>query len=121
LRWPGSKFDEEQNLNIRRSVRHDKNFAISDIELGLIYSPLISTRFDDVDLVISCGDLPYFYLELHPQHFECAALLVRGNHAARLNWGGRQPDSALGWDDLHQQCVVDSSGLILCVLRVRAL
>ncbi len=40
-----------------------KILAVSDIELGYIYQPRISERFSDVDLIISCGDLPHYYLE----------------------------------------------------------
>jgi uncharacterized protein len=40
-----------------------KILAISDVELDIIYSPLITRRFKDVDLVIGCGDLPNYYLE----------------------------------------------------------
>ncbi len=35
-----------------------KVLAVSDVEVDMIYSPLITQRFKDVDLVIGCGDLP---------------------------------------------------------------
>ena len=37
--------------------------SISDIEIGFIYSPMILERFQCIDMIISCGDLPYYYLE----------------------------------------------------------
>jgi predicted phosphodiesterase len=40
-----------------------KILAVSDIELGFIYNVQIAQRFKDVDMMISCGDLPYYYLE----------------------------------------------------------
>ena len=92
-----------------------KILSISDIELGLIYSPLISTRFDGVDLVISCGDLPYYYLEYIISTLNVPLYFVRGNHACKIEYGvGGNRTAPWGGIDLHQQCVVDSSGLILC-------
>ena len=40
-----------------------KILALSDVELPAVNSTRIRERFPDVDLVISCGDLPYYYLE----------------------------------------------------------
>jgi hypothetical protein len=56
-----------------------KILALSDKVIPFIYSPLARQRFADVDLVIGCGDLPYYYLEyvltvLNYLYY------VRGNH-----------------------------------------
>ena len=40
-----------------------KILAVSDLELPNIYSPILGQRFGDVNLVIGCGDLGYYYLE----------------------------------------------------------
>jgi len=40
-----------------------KILALSDVELPAVYSFRIRERFPDADLAISCGDLPYYYLE----------------------------------------------------------
>ncbi len=37
--------------------------SVSDTEIGFIYSPMIVEKFQSIDMVISCGDLPYYYLE----------------------------------------------------------
>jgi hypothetical protein len=38
-----------------------KILAVSDVELGYLYQPKIVDRFYDVDLILSCGDLPHYY------------------------------------------------------------
>ena len=40
-----------------------KLLAVTDKMVDLIYSPVLVEKFGDVDLVVSCGDLPYYYLE----------------------------------------------------------
>ncbi len=32
--------------------------AVSDVEVGIIYSPQIGRRFSHINLAIGCGDLP---------------------------------------------------------------
>ena len=92
-----------------------KILSISDIEMGLIYSPQISTRFADVDLVISCGDLPYYYLEYIISMLNVPLYYVRGNHACKIEYGVAGNRTApWGGIDLHQECKIDPSGLILC-------
>ena len=92
-----------------------KILAVSDVELGLIYSPQISNRFADVDLVISCGDLPYYYLEYIISTLNVPLYYVRGNHACKIEAGiGGDRTAPWGGVDLHQRCKIDSSGLILC-------
>jgi Icc-related predicted phosphoesterase len=64
-----------------------KILAVSDVELGFIYSPLILTRFKDVDLVISCGDLSYFYLEYIESMLNQPLFFLNGNHASEVEYG----------------------------------
>jgi len=40
-----------------------KILAVSDIELPNMYKAIPEKKFKDIDLVISCGDLPFSYLE----------------------------------------------------------
>ena len=37
--------------------------SISDTVIPLIHSPEIKEKFREVDFVIACGDLPYYYQE----------------------------------------------------------
>lgn len=91
-----------------------KILSVSDVELGIIYSPQIVNRFNDVDLVISCGDLPYYYLEYIISTLDVQMYSIRGNHSCQVEhtvagtrtypWGAR---------DLHCQLARHESGLLL--------
>ncbi len=91
-----------------------KILAVSDVELEFIYSPQIARRFQDVDLIISCGDLPYFYLEFMVSMLDVPLYFVRGNHASQLEYGvGGERRYPWGAVDLHRHTVRDESGLLL--------
>jgi Icc-related predicted phosphoesterase len=90
-----------------------KVLSLSDVELDLIYSPAIRTRFKDIDLLLSCGDLPYFYLEYVISSLNRPLFFVRGNHSQTLEFSGSGPRKAPeGGEDLHRRVVVHN-GLIL--------
>jgi hypothetical protein len=55
--------------------------TLSDVLVHSIYNPLVRERFADTDLVISCGDLPDFYLEYVVSMLDAPLYFVRGNHA----------------------------------------
>lgn len=57
-----------------------KILAISDKVEELLYSDRVATRFADVDLVISCGDLPAYYLEYIVTMLNKPLYYVLGNH-----------------------------------------
>jgi predicted phosphodiesterase len=40
-------------------------------------------EYKDVDLILSCGDLPYYHIERLFQLYEVPVLYVRGNHDPR--------------------------------------
>jgi len=91
-----------------------KILAVSDVELGFIYSPQIARRFQDVDLIIGCGDLPYFYLEYMISMLDVPLYFVRGNHASQSEYGvGGERHFPWGAVDLHRRAVRDESGLLL--------
>ncbi len=54
--------------------------AVSDEVVSWMYSPAIRDRVGEVDLVISCGDLPIYYLEYIASALNRPCLYVRGNH-----------------------------------------
>jgi uncharacterized protein len=92
--------------------------ALSDIELGTIYSPQIIDRFETVDLVIGCGDLPYYYLEYIVSMLKAPLYYVRGNHASKVEEGEfgtrTYPWGAI---DLHRRVHHDSSGLLMAGIQ----
>lgn len=95
-----------------------KILSVSDVEIGFIYSPMICERFKDVDLVVSCGDLPYFYLEYILTMLNARLFYVRGNHSSRVEYGLTSSRTApLGAIDLNQRCLRDESGLLLAGLE----
>ncbi|MCG8347909.1 MAG: metallophosphoesterase [Chloroflexales bacterium] len=54
--------------------------SISDEVVPTIYSLNVKQRFDNVQLVLSCGDLPIYYLEFVVTMLGIPCLYVHGNH-----------------------------------------
>jgi len=90
-----------------------KILSLSDTIVQVIYSPQVKQRFPDVDMVISCGDEPYYYLEFLVSALNVPTFYVRGNHSRVMEYsdtGGRsEPHGAV---DLHRR-VVNENKLIL--------
>jgi Icc-related predicted phosphoesterase len=61
-----------------------KVLTISDKVDDLLYSPAVKHLFADVDLVLSCGDLPYYYLEFIVTMLGGPLFYVIGNHANEI-------------------------------------
>lgn len=57
-----------------------KILALSDRVSPLVHSPQAGQRFVDVDLVVGCGDLPFYYLEFVATVLKAPVLYVYGNH-----------------------------------------
>jgi len=57
-----------------------KILAISDEVVPHIYSERIRALYDDVDLVIGCGDVPFYYLEYVVSMLHAPLFYVHGNH-----------------------------------------
>ncbi len=63
-------------------------------------------KFKDVDLILSCGDLPYYHIEKLFQLYEVPVLYVRGNHDPRVEYGKSGPlYGPRGGIDLHNRVV----------------
>jgi Icc-related predicted phosphoesterase len=92
--------------------------SVSDTEVGFIYSPMIVERFQTTDLVISCGDLPYYYLEYIVSMLNVPVYFVRGNHASKIEiTSGGERTYPWGAVELHQRVIRDKSGLLLAGLE----
>jgi Icc-related predicted phosphoesterase len=90
-----------------------KVLSLSDVQIEFIYSPRVQSRFSDVDLVIGCGDLPYYYMEYVGNALDVPLLFVRGNHASEVEFTVAGPRTApLGAIDLHRR-VVQHNGLLI--------
>jgi uncharacterized protein len=85
-----------------------KILAISDEVVDLLYSPRIKDRFADVDLVLGCGDLPFYYLEFIVTVLNVPLYYVPGNHdrLAQYHADGRIVERAEGCEplDLRTAC-----------------
>ena len=63
----------------------------------------VTERFPDVDLLIGCGDLPFFYLEFLHSALNSSLIYVRGNHdrGPQYTADGRELRRVPGGVDLH--------------------
>ena len=61
-----------------------KILAISDKVDDLVYSPAIKHLFGDVDVVLGCGDLPFYYLEFIVTMLGGPLFYVIGNHGPEV-------------------------------------
>jgi uncharacterized protein len=91
-----------------------KILAISDIVDGGIYSQDLKSRFGDVDLVLSAGDLPYSYLEFIVSILNKPLLYVRGNHLNLDEWTseGSVRKEPAGCINIHGKTVLINGLLI---------
>jgi uncharacterized protein len=90
-----------------------KILALSDVELPQIYSPQIKNRFKDVDLIISCGDLPPYYLEYVVSNLDKPLYFVFGNHASREESSSSDRIGPWVGSDIHRRIIKTESGLWL--------
>ncbi|HEY9086921.1 MAG TPA: metallophosphoesterase [Anaerolineaceae bacterium] len=91
-----------------------KILAVSDVEVSFIYSPSIIQRFADVDLIIGCGDLPYFYLEYIVSMLNKPMYFVLGNHMNKVESGvGGDRRAPWGAVHLHRRILRGPGGLLL--------
>ena len=87
--------------------------AVSDAIVPFIYSPRIRERFSRAKLLISCGDLPYYYLEYIVSMLDIPFFFVRGNHDQAIGYISDQKKvEPRGGINLHRK-VVSSGGLLL--------
>lgn len=84
-----------------------KILAISDEVVDFIYSPQIKEKYADVDLVLGCGDLPFYYLEFIVTMLDVPLYYVPGNHDRREQYlsDGRVVHRAEGAERLDQRAV----------------
>ena len=57
-----------------------KILALSDQVVDRLYDLIPTGHFDDIDLIVGCGDLPYEYLEHMVSALNLDLLYVPGNH-----------------------------------------
>ena len=91
-----------------------KILAVSDIELGTIYNPKIADRFSDIDLILSCGDLPHYYLEYMVSMLNIPLYYVNGNHTNKVEiTTGGERKYPWGATNIHKKSIKDDTGILL--------
>jgi Icc-related predicted phosphoesterase len=85
-----------------------KILAVSDEVADGIYSPALKQKFGGVDLVLGCGDLPFFYLEYIVNALDVPVFYVPGNHDQREQYlnDGRTVHQAEGCQPIDGQTAV---------------
>ena len=80
-----------------------KILAVSDQVLEYIYQPNVKELYPDVELIIGCGDLPFYYLEFLVSALDVPLVYVRGNHdrGPQYTVEGRVLTEVQGGIDLH--------------------
>ncbi|PWB50911.1 MAG: hypothetical protein C3F13_15510 [Anaerolineales bacterium] len=78
-----------------------KILVVSDVVIDWLYSPQIRVVFADVDLIISCGDLPAYYLEYLVSTLDKPLLHVRGNHSFPEEVEAQGDHHTIGAQDIH--------------------
>ncbi len=80
--------------------------TVSDVQSRRIYDAKIKERFSKVNLVLSCGDLPNYYLDFIMSMLNVPMLFVHGNH---VNFNSGDPEKKtqppLGARNLHRKVV----------------
>ena len=94
-----------------------KILAVSDQAVEAVYSGCVAGRFDDVALVVSCGDLSYSYLEYIVTMLNVPCLYVHGNHdqPEHRACGGVRKEPG-GWVNLDGK-TVEREGLLFAGLE----
>jgi Icc-related predicted phosphoesterase len=95
-----------------------KILTISDVVHDLVHSPNIAERFKDIDLVLSCGDLPFDYLEYIVTMLGKRLCYVYGNHAQRevLQSDGERIVEPRGCENIHRR-VIEHKGVLIAGLE----
>ncbi len=57
-----------------------KILAVSDRVMDRLYQADVKQQFPDIDLLIGCGDLPYYYLDFLVSAMDVPMVYVLGNH-----------------------------------------
>jgi len=95
-----------------------KILAVSDRVMDQLYCSDVRQKYPDVDLIIGCGDLPFYYLDFLISALDRRLVYVRGNHdkGPQYTVEGRILEQVPGGDDIHGR-VVTREGLLLAGLE----
>jgi Icc-related predicted phosphoesterase len=88
-----------------------KILFVSDRVVNRLYSPNIKNRYGDVDLIVGCGDLPYYYLEYLVSMLNRPMPFVHGNHDPLEEYlpDGTSISSPGGGKNIHGQTYIQNN------------
>ncbi|NJN84209.1 MAG: metallophosphoesterase [Caldilineaceae bacterium] len=89
--------------------------VISDKVEPILYGPGLEQRVGKVDLVLSCGDLPFYYIEFIISVLNRPSYYVFGNHGSEIEYQGgdwKQKSAPQGAENLHRRVVREGSLLL---------
>lgn len=90
-----------------------KVLSLSDKVVSFIYSPQVRSRFRDIDIIIGCGDLSYYYLEYVLSVLDKPLFYVHGNHDKVVEYNGNTMRTGPhGGINLHRNAI-NYQGLLL--------
>jgi Icc-related predicted phosphoesterase len=95
-----------------------KVLAVSDRVLNRFYNTNVRDHYPDIELIIGCGDLPFYYLEFLISSLDVPLLYVLGNHdgGPQYTSDNRELTSVHGGIYLHGQ-VINIKGLLFAGLN----
>ncbi len=101
-----------------RKGRRVRILAVSDKVVETLYTPAIRNNVGLVDLLLACGDLPFYYLEFLVSMLDVPAFYVYGNHDHNLRYTEQGPVTIHppGWVNLDERSV-RVKGLLLAGLE----
>jgi len=104
-----------QGNNFYGTIGDVKILAVSDQVIDRMYSLLPSGHFQDVDLILGCGDMPYTYLEYIVTMLNVQMYYVPGNHDPQEDLVDRRSraEGGLNLDlktELHKKLLIGGFG-----------
>jgi Icc-related predicted phosphoesterase len=84
-----------------------KILAVSDRVLDQLYSSDVRKKYPDIDLLIGCGDLPFYYLDFLISALDVPLVYVLGNHdhGPQYTADGRVLTDVRGGRNVHARSV----------------
>lgn len=70
-----------------------RTLVVSDKVDPVIYSGGVVERYKDIDLVLSCGDLPFYYIEFITSMLNKPTYYVFGNHGSEVQYQSGKGDT----------------------------
>jgi Icc-related predicted phosphoesterase len=95
-----------------------KILAVSDRLVSRLYTAEARQSYPGVELIIGCGDLPFYYLEFLTCALDAPLVYVRGNHdlTPQYTADGRAMNEVEGGQDLHGR-TLSVDGVLLAGLE----